>query len=265
MNNSKPLIGVTGPEKGGTSAWIFTAIAVWLQGGKPVRIHPSKRVEAARLDGLILGGGADINPQRYGELLEQTPENQPKPKGLRSWVIKIISILLYPVLFLLRNIFSTKSPDSGTARDGLEFKLLDDACKRQIPVLGICRGAQLINVQFGGTLHQDIEGFYTEIPKVHTIWPREMVSIQQGSALHKMTGSGDAWVNALHHQAVDNLGEPLKVTARDRANIIQAIEHPGYPYLIGVQWHPEYLPQIIEQRNIFKALVKRASEVRRKM
>ena len=258
MSNTKPVIGITGPERGGTSAWIFTAIAVWLQGGRPVRIHPGKPVVNTALDGLILGGGADINPKQYGELLEENTERQPKPKGLQAWLIKMVSVLFYPIVFIFRNVFSIKSPDPGTARDALEFKLLGDACKRQIPILGICRGAQLINVKFGGTLHQDIAGFYTEVPKVHTIWPRKVVSVKKGSRLYSIIGSESVRVNALHDQAVASLGEPIKVTVRDQAQIIQGIEHPGFSFLVGVQWHPEYLPQLPVQRNIFKELVKEA-------
>lgn len=262
MNNSKPVIAITGPQKGGVSAWLFTAVAVWLQGGQPVRIHPGKPADTA-FDGLILGGGADINPERYGELLENKPNNRPKPRGLRLWLIRIISLFFYPLLFVFRNIFSTKKEVDTDARDELEFSLLESACARGIPVLGICRGAQLINVKFGGTLHQNISGFYTEVPKVHTIWPQKTVSIKQGSRLYQITRSGGAWVNALHHQAVDTLGKELIATAQDKASIIQAIEHPGYDYLIGVQWHPEYLPQIPLQQALFGALVAKARKGKR--
>lgn len=262
MNSSKPVIGITGPQEGGISAWLFTAAAVWLQGGHPVRIHPGKPADV-ELDGLILGGGADINPGRYGELLENKLYNKPKPRGLRLWFIRIVSFFFYPLLFVFRNIFSTKKKVDTNARDELEFSLLEHACTRGIPVLGICRGAQLINVKFGGTLHQDITGFYTEVPKVYTIWPQKTVSIKQGSRLYHITGSGGAWVNALHHQAVDELGDELTATAKDKANIIQAIEHPGFDYLIGVQWHPEYLPQIPLQRALFGELVKKARKGKR--
>jgi putative glutamine amidotransferase len=254
----KPKIGVTGPVKGGTPAWWFTAFAVWLQGGWPVRIHPGKKPENTVLDGLILGGGADINPKRYGELIEENAAAQPKPKGVRAWFIRGISVVLYPILFLIRNIFSAKSSRTDTARDELEFALLEEACSRGIPVLGICRGAQLINVKFGGTLHQDISGFYSEVPKVQTVWPRKSVEIAEKSKLYAAMHARTAPVNALHNQAVDTLGEHIVVSAREKSGIIQGIEHRDFSYLLGVQWHPEYMPQVLVQRKIFRELVKEA-------
>lgn len=257
MRKTKPVIGVTGPRTGGMSAWWFTAFAIWLQGGKPVRIHVDKPLKD-KLDGLVLGGGADINPDQYGALLENKPSEAPKGRGVRFWFIRLISLFFYPILFLFRNIFSTKEEVDAEARDELELQLLNQACKDKIPVLGICRGAQLINVRFGGTLHQEIAGFYSEVPKVYTVWPRKTVSIKQQSRLYSILKSADIRVNALHHQAVDQLGDELTVTARDKAHIIQAIEHTGYDYLIGVQWHPEYLPQIPLQRSLFRTLVQTA-------
>lgn len=264
MNNRKPVIGITGPDNGGTSAWWFTRFAIWLHGGKAVRICPSKPYDGAELDGLILGGGADINPERYGQsLLEDLPgKHRPKPSGMSQWFLRIISFLFYPILFLIRKLFSTKSPVRDNERDEIEFELLEHALKRDIPVLGICRGSQLINVHFGGNLHQDIDTFYREIPKVNTIWPEKKVEIKKGSKLEAMLDASKVWVNALHHQAVDTVGESLNIVAREDTGIAQAIEHPAYPFLIGVQWHPEYMPQIPRQRAIFKALVGRAKEVR---
>lgn len=261
MSKKKPVIGITGPEKGGTSAWWFTALAVWLQGGRPVRIHPRKKPENLALDGLILGGGADINPERYGELLDENSSAQPKPEGMRAWFIRGISLLLYPILFLIRNIFSAKSSASSrmdAARDELEFALLEDACREGIPVLGICRGAQLINVKFGGTLYQDISGFYSEVPKVQTVWPRKSVAINESSILFAAMRTRRAPVNALHNQAVHTLGDHIEVSAREESGIIQGIEHPDFKYLLGVQWHPEYMPQVLVQRRIFQELVREA-------
>ncbi len=259
MSNKKPTIGITGPEKGGAPAWWFTAFAVWLQGGRPVRIHPRKKSENIVLDGLILGGGADINPERYGELLDENSSAQPKPNGMRAWFIRGISIVLYPILFLIRNIFSAKSSRTDIARDELEFALLEEACREDIPVLGICRGAQLINIKFGGTLYQDISGFYSEVPKVQTVWPRKSVEINEKSKLFTAMRARRAPVNALHNQAVHTLGDHIEVSAREESGIIQGIEHRDFEYLLGVQWHPEYMPQVLVQRRIFGELVKQAA------
>lgn len=255
MSKRKPVIGITGPVRGGTSAWWFTALAVWMQGGRPIRIYPGKPRDEVKLDGLILGGGADINPKRYGALLEQGSSEKPSPRGLRGWIIRFVSILFYPLVFLLRNLFSTKNVKTDTARDELEFALLDRACSRGIPVLGICRGAQLINVKFGGTLHQDISGFYTEVPKPHTIWPRKTIEVHDNTLLGTITNTTRVLVNALHNQAVDRLGDDLRMAATESNGVVQAIEHTRYPYMLGVQWHPEYMPQVPLQRKIFDGLV----------
>lgn len=270
MRKTKPNIGVTGPDQGGESAWWFTRFAIWLQGGKAIRISPSRneKVKKYELDGLVLGGGADINPIRYGaELLTSKSPDKPSPSGFRQWIHLVLSVILFPFLFLVRNIFSirrSKSTDSAKGRDDLEFTLLQDVLQKDIPILGICRGSQLINVQFGGSLFQDIGTFYTETPQIQTVWPEKKVEIKPGSKLKRIVNASDVWVNALHSQAVDKIGSPLIAVAKEENGIIQAIEHPDHPFLLGVQWHPEYMPQIPFQRNIFKMLVEKAKSRRQK-
>ncbi|MDX1671913.1 MAG: gamma-glutamyl-gamma-aminobutyrate hydrolase family protein [Balneolaceae bacterium] len=259
----RPKIGVTGPDRGGTAAWLFTKLAVMLQGGKAVRIRPSDRSYPDDLDGLILGGGADIDPERYDQhLMGSELPRRPKPKGFRKWMIRIFSLVFFPFIMLIRKLLSTKSRKLDKNRDRLEFRLLEEAMQRGIPILGICRGSQLINVQLGGDLHQEIIDYYTEVPRVNTIWPKKKVRVDPDSRLHRILGTDETWVNALHYQAVDELGEDLRVAAREESGVTQAIEHSSYPFLIGVQWHPEYLPQLSRQRNIFKALVEKAANNR---
>ena len=137
------------------------------------------------------------------------------------------------------------------------MRLLDDAVRRGLPVLGICRGQQLLNVYFGGSLHQDLATFYVEDPATRTILPRKRVTLEPGSRLAELLGP-DERVNALHRQGMNTLGERLRVAARDRNGIVQAIEHESLPFVVGVQWHPEYLPQVPSQRAIFSALVRQA-------
>ncbi len=256
--NSKPIIGVTGPDKGGTVAWWFTKLSLALQGAKAVRIRPSRPVPGVPLDGLVIGGGADINPLRYGQKLgggEGFETGETVKPFLRRFFIRLFSFLFYPFLWLMRKLFSAKRSDIDEKRDELEFELLHKAVRDELPVLGICRGAQLINVLYDGTLHQEIAGFYGEVPRIHSVWPRKKVKLNERSALSDIVDTDALKVNALHHQAVDQVGEPLLVAAREENGIIQAIEHPYHPFLIGVQWHPEYMPQIPVQRKIFSRFV----------
>lgn len=250
---SKPLIGVTGPDEGGGAAWFFTAVSVLLAGGLPERVTPNRPATMDKLDGLILGGGADVEPKNYNQELIEKAVLVKNNRTVFEW---ILSILFFPVYWIARYFRHTKSASIDTARDKLELTLLNDALEQGKPVLGICRGMQLMNVHFKGNLHQDIRGFYTEQPQVTSIFPKKRVKIKQGSQLETLLETDICNVNALHNQAIDNPGEGIELVAREvHTDIVQAIEHPGYSFVIGVQWHPEYLIQISRQRNIFTNLV----------
>lgn len=262
MPETRPNIGVTGPVRGGTAAWLFTRFAVWLQGGKAIRITPERPLQdPQKLDGLVLGGGADIDPRQYGRLMQEGRETDtPDVSRFGLVVNRIFALFFYPILFLARKLFAAHSPSVDRSRDKMELTLLENAIADRLPVLGICRGAQLINVKLGGTLHQDIRGFYGEIPHINSVWPRKEIVIDSESRLAGILESSRIVVNALHRQAVETLGEPLEAVAREENGIIQAIELPDYPYLIGVQWHPEYMPQFRSQRRIFEALIAQAAD-----
>ena len=157
---------------------------------------------------------------------------------------------------MARKLFSSKRqylPD--LERDTLEKSLIKEALSRQIPILGICRGAQLLNVYLGGTLHQDIQDFYEEVPQVNSVLPRKKISVTPNSLLSKILQTENCLVNALHHQAIELLGDTLQAVAKEGNGIIQAIESTSYPFLIGVQWHPEYLLQYKNHRLVFKSLI----------
>jgi len=257
-SKKRPLIGITGPDKGGFIAWFFAAIAVRRAGGKPRRIRPDMNREIPPLDGLIIGGGADVSPELYGaEELEQLRELSKDKRG-RRWLRFLFFFVSFGIT-LVRKLFSLghlAGPDPK--RDELEKKLLADALERGIPVLGICRGAQFINVHLGGTLHQDISSFYNETPKAETIYPRKKILITEGSSLHDIIGSGTAKVNSLHNQAVDKPGDGVALVAREPNGVVQGLEIAEHPFVIGIQWHPEYLPQIESQQNLFRQMVKLA-------
>ncbi len=252
----KPKIGVTGPDKGGLAAWYFTHFAIWRAGGKAKRVTPSRPCDMRELAGLIIGGGADVDPSLYGaepdEILEQIKQE-------RSIIRSLLTRLLYPLLFFIRKLFSTKVSQYGdSTRDALETRLLEQALELQRPVLGICRGAQLINVHLGGNLHQNIQGFYVETPHLRTIFPRKDIVVSPNTRLASILRGCSSKVNALHYQAIKELGHNLVISARERSpDIVQAIEHRDR-FVIGVQWHPEYLFREQDQQALFHGLVEEA-------
>lgn len=163
------------------------------------------------LDGLVLQGGADISPQSYGEQPLQA-----------EWA-------------------------GDRLRDAYEMELLHEFMEAGRPVLGICRGAQLINVALGGTLYQDIATQY-EQPQIHVHedYDKHAHSItwEAGSGLAKLYPEQDASkVISIHHQAIKALGKGLRVEARSAEDgLIEAIRLEGKPYVLGLQWHPEFHP-----------------------
>lgn len=217
---AKPLIAVTGANRGGRMMWMFNHLALKLAGARAIRLTPAddERVVIGKSDGVLLGGGDDIGAELYnGEVM--------------------VDVRLDP------------------GRDKMEQAVLDCAFHRDLPVLGVCRGSQMINVFLGGTLHQDIHTVYEEAPKMRTVLPRKWVSIESGTMLRDLLRYDRVMVNSLHHQSVDELGRGLKVAARDDHGIVQAIERPGDGFLMGVQWHPEFLFYAKHQSRLLKALV----------
>ncbi|MGQ9426203.1 gamma-glutamyl-gamma-aminobutyrate hydrolase family protein [Gilvimarinus sp. F26214L] len=236
----------------------MTRLALNRAGARALRITPRKPQTINAVDGLVIGGGSDIEPSHYGE----TPFADMKEN--RRQGSPILDLLISFVLFLLRILFAVKfrqgyDPD----RDVLEKRLIAEAMDREIPVLGICRGAQLLNVVLGGSLHQNIAEFYDEVPHVRSLLPRKRIVLAEGSCLSRILGRFDCRVNALHNQAIADLGRRVDIVARDEAQVVQAIEYRTGPgsesaLAIGVQWHPEYLPQIREQQQLFAYLVGQA-------
>ena len=215
---ARPRIGVTTSRRSGWRIFPLVALNVWMAGGRAVRWVDGSDARMADVDAVIIGGGDDISPDLYGG-----------------------------------QIVTSARLDPG--RDALERRLVHEAFELSKPVLGICRGSQMLNVALGGTLHQDAYDTYRDSDRHRTILPRKTVLIDRGTRMARVAGDDPMKVNALHSQAVDELGRGLRVAARDRGGMIQAIERVRDPFAIGVQWHPEHLFYARRQMGIFRALV----------
>jgi putative glutamine amidotransferase len=177
---------------------------------------------ADRLDGFIFSGGPDIDPAVYGH----TPHPQ-------------------------------LGPDVERVSDEYELALLAAVSERGLPVLGICRGAQALNVSRGGTLHQHLPDRSTlEHNQGHASFePAHDVAVASGSLLHRLTGDTTVAVNSYHHQAVDRLGRGLEICAVAADATVEAIWDPSARFCLGVQWHPEVLTHRAEHGPLVRALV----------
>ncbi|MBI4042687.1 MAG: gamma-glutamyl-gamma-aminobutyrate hydrolase family protein [Deltaproteobacteria bacterium] len=184
-------------------------------------------------DGLILTGGADISPQQYGEE-PLKPEWSGQPE-----------------------------------RDAAELALIKEALDLKIPILGICRGCQLINVAFGGSLFQDIAAqcptnLCHRNPAIYDLNAHPVKLAPNNPLVEIFEGREDLLVNAVHHQAVDKLGKGLEAIARAEDGIVEAIwrPNPRHPLVLGVQWHPEWIashrseiPAMADQTRLIKFFV----------
>jgi putative glutamine amidotransferase len=257
-----PVIGISGPDTAGEAAWFFSALSVFFSGGWPVRIRPSNTKYFQHVDGLVIGGGADIDPMAYKdkdfvqEYLDKTLQD--KKKTLWSRVKLFFSWWYFPFVYFIRKYFSRESSKLDKERDELEFQLIHQAMEKKLPILGICRGSQLINVYFKGDLYQDINRFYYEEPNPRGIFPVKTVYIKDNSKLKQILGLEKLSVNALHHQAVKKTGQGIDIVAREANTLPQGIEHEDHHFVLGIQWHPEFLLFQNRQRNIFKTLVREA-------
>lgn len=243
----RPLIGITCSRLTG-GAWGSYSLghfmdytfsdysqAILHAGGVPL-IVPSaqdeKSLEAilGSVQGLILSGGPDIHPRHYGE----------EPAAGLGEVDEVL--------------------------DQMELLAARLAFEKNIPVLGICRGIQVLNVALGGTLYQDIPSQVTEsichTPKTDKAVNTHTVRVEARSRLRRILGQPEIWVNGKHHQALKDPAPGLVVAARARDGVIEAVEHPGKRHVIGVQWHPEGTwRDDIYSKKLFQSLVRAAEEV----
>jgi putative glutamine amidotransferase len=214
----RPRVGVTGNARRWSPSWWCTGFALRLAGATPERISTRHSPALRPLDALIIGGGNDIGPEHYGGELEAKVKADPE-------------------------------------RDKLEIEWIRWALDTGIPMLGICRGAQLINVVLGGTLHQDIRPLRKQTYNRPGLLPTKQVRLEADSRLAAFLGRTRLRVNSLHHQAIKEPASDFRVVGRDLDEIVQAVECTGGHRIIGVQWHPEYLLYLRSQFALFRWLL----------
>ncbi|MEX2158072.1 MAG: gamma-glutamyl-gamma-aminobutyrate hydrolase family protein [Dehalococcoidia bacterium] len=233
MNESRPRIGVTRWETfpGGRIENYWEAVEA--AGGEHIDLRDPAS-GSRELDGLVLTGGLDVDPARYGET--------PHPTVKRF------------------------DPE----RDAFELRLLSEALERDLPIFAICRGHQLLNVAFGGTLLQHIEDnshrAQYEVEGFPSRW--HTVRVKRATKLFELLGREEITVNSRHHQAVtpDRLATGLRATAMSSDGFVEGIESAQHRWVLGVQWHPErpeaehnfFAP---ENARLFEALVAEARKV----
>lgn len=244
MSTPRPLIGITtqslqaveGIPAAFPASWVMNRMyldALVRAGAAPVLLPllPEQpevmRALYERLDGLLLPGGVDIEPSNFGE---------PRHELLRR----------------------TDPP-----RDAVELQLARWALADGMPVLGLCRGLQILNIAAGGTLFQDLQAQRFGSQK-HDFEPPEHtrdflahdVELVMGSRLHALVGAASAPVNSMHHQGIQRLGAGLAATAHAPDGLIEAIEGEGNAFTVAVQWHPESLePNDEVSRALFREFV----------
>ena len=236
-----PLIGITTFHSKNQYGNPITALgqfyiqAVSQAGGLPILIPSSLpedqlSVLVACLDGIIFSGGGDIAPAVYGA--ESAPE------------VKLVD----------------------QERDRTEIQLLREAIDSGLPFFGICRGLQVINVALGGTLYTHVLGQHPQGLKhdYYPDWPRDYlahsVRVKNGSRLADILGVDEIRTNSLHHQGIHTLASELQPTAWAPDELIEAVELPGHPFGLGVQWHPEWLPAHAQMQALFSAFVEAAHQ-----
>lgn len=241
LSDSRPIIGVTTYlEQAQTGVWDVPASflpkvyfeAVNLAGGIAILLPPQPvdgdiaRAVIERLDGLIVAGGKDVDPARYGQ--ERLPTtDEPRPD-----------------------------------RDEWEAALLDAAIETGTPFLGICRGLQILNVALGGSLHQHLPNVVgsDRYSAGGGVFSDNEVFVEPQTKVAELLHSGDTLVGkSYHHQAIDELAPGLNVSARSDDGTVQAVEVEGVPFGIGVQWHPEHTP---DDLRLFEGLVDAARDYR---
>ncbi len=233
-DDMKPIIGITAFAEDDLSSRLNAAYSKSIieAGGVPLIIPIGVEEDVAQIlsltDGLLLSGGHDVHPFLFGA--------EPTPKLGK----------IHP------------------ERDSVELSLIEAAAIRKMPIFGICRGIQMLNVAFGGTLYQDIDSEYHSKKLI-----KHTQQAARGVATHHVHLTPDTLlttiieeekiaVNSFHHQAINVAAEKLKVAAKSSDGIVEAVVHEDLPFCLAVQWHPEELAIVGDEtsKKLFTAFVK---------
>ena len=237
-----PLIGVSGSmDEKETQQFLLRSYTNALMAAEaiPMLLTPGMNSHMMErtldvLDGVLLAGGNDLAPDLFGE---------------------------DPV---------EKLGEVNPLRDQFEMELIRKAFERKMPVFGICRGIQSMNVAMGGTLWQDLPSQYRtadgQPPMLHrqtalACYTTHRVHVEKETVLHSLVKTDEIRVNSFHHQAIKQAAPNLRVTARATDGVIETVECPDHPFFLGVQWHPErYFDRQEEALALFKAFSEAASQ-----
>ena len=217
--NARPKIGITVHPRRGLEYFVPYRRAVTAAGAEPVDLVPGTQVLPA-VDGLLLPGGWDVDPSFYGEKRDE------------------------------------KTEETDPELDETELSMFRQARERELPVLGICRGQQVINVAMGGTLVQHLEGH--EVRELGRSHLAHAIEVDPTSELGRAAGGDKVRVNSLHHQAIKRLGNGLQQSARGEDGTVEGVESDD-GLIVAVQCHPEELTADMPwARHLFERFVARA-------
>ncbi len=217
-------IGISGPARRRTSDRLIS-LGLRLYGARTYFIRPGSTIDVSLLDGIVLSGGTHIHPGLYGQ------QEQVKARY-------------------------------DHRRDRTDQMLLGEAERLHLPVLGICRGAQLINVHRGGSLCQDVTPLRVHTRHRPLLLPLQRVRVVEPTRLGRIIRRRSIGANRIHSQAIQWLGRGLRVSALDDDLFVQAFENTHGQWLMGVQWHPEYLLYHGAHRGICADFVRTAEQLK---
>lgn len=224
-DSPKPVVGVTGNARWFSPSWWCIWLTLSCQGAQAQRISVRHSVDLERLDALVVSGGDDIHPSLYQEE-------------------------------------SSHNVDYDFERDRLEQIHIRYALAQGLPLLGICRGHQLINVTCGGSLYADIALTRKNTSNRRVLFALKHATLKPTGVLARWFGRSEIRINSLHHQAIKRVADGFEAIAWDQDGFIQGIENTQGKPIFGVQWHPEYLFYKTSHRRIFRQLVLLAAQRR---